>query len=291
MYPKIQLHLPVIGEEILFPTALFHHYLGQTECFEYTLSHEMVIDFCIDRSCFFMYALQHDNSFRLCYHPGGKHQHTLPAGKNKLMLITFRHDWLMYKCERLPLLKSFVTSCMEDPQQHRILPSVGMAKMLFKAHDKMNANFAQSEGDEESYAFINGCINKYHNRLVSKNNTKVYHKEKACTIENFVKEHYATSLVDDLPKLALKFMLSERNLARIAKMAFGVPLHEQVIKLRINAGLQELLATEKPVYEVARQVGYSDPFYFSKVFKKRFGVSPKGVKKSHQNVVEYEMCG
>ncbi len=39
-----------------------------------------------------------------------------------------------------------------------------------------------------------------------------------------------------------------------------------------------LLETDEKTYIIAQEVGYSDPNYFSYVFKKQFGVSPSKYK-------------
>ena len=41
-----------------------------------------------------------------------------------------------------------------------------------------------------------------------------------------------------------------------------------------------LLGKDEKTYIIAQQVGYSDPNYFSYVFKKQFGVSPSRYKSS-----------
>ena len=38
--------------------------------------------------------------------------------------------------------------------------------------------------------------------------------------------------------------------------------------------------TEEKTYVIAQQVGYTDPYYFSSVFKKTYGVSPSRFRKN-----------
>ena len=42
-----------------------------------------------------------------------------------------------------------------------------------------------------------------------------------------------------------------------------------------------LIETNDKSYMIARQVGYTDPNYFSYVFKRRFGVSPSRYRTEH----------
>ncbi|MNL41613.1 HTH-type transcriptional regulator CdhR [compost metagenome] len=80
-------------------------------------------------------------------------------------------------------------------------------------------------------------------------------------------------------------MVSERTMARLAELAFGMPLHKQVIKLRMDYALDLLINTDKPVFEIAALCGYKEPYYFSKAFKKQFGDCPKSVKRSYSPLI------
>ena len=47
---------------------------------------------------------------------------------------------------------------------------------------------------------------------------------------------------------------------------------------RMEKAERMLLETDEKTYIIAQEVGYSDPNYFSYVFKKQFGVSPSKYK-------------
>lgn len=55
---------------------------------------------------------------------------------------------------------------------------------------------------------------------------------------------------------------------------------EYINTLRINKAKALLENTEISVAEIANMVGYSDPLYFSRFFKKKTGMSPLIYKKS-----------
>ncbi|MNL13543.1 Urease operon transcriptional activator [compost metagenome] len=85
-------------------------------------------------------------------------------------------------------------------------------------------------------------------------------------------------------------MVSERNLARLAKIAFGTPLHEKVIDIRMCSSLEQLVTTNHPIYEIARRTGYKEGHYFSKAFRKHYGVAPKYILRPNKRAA-FKMQG
>jgi AraC-like DNA-binding protein len=290
MCPKIQLHLSTVDRKPISPILSFNHYLAHIDLFEYAVAVDTDIVFAAEDSVFLMYIMQHDNSCGFCYLNNGSCTLRIPAIRHKMLVITFRYDWMMYKLQHMKPLNLYSAVHQFEGSYFRF-PTLNIAGAIFRAFNKLSSATTALKKDDEGYAFVNGCINKYCNRLISKQKTRMFHQGKAAKVKSFIDQNYTKSVADDIPRLAEEFMLSERNLARIAKLAFGVPLHEHVIKLRIHAGLEQLTATNKPIYEIARQTGYNDPHYFSKAFKKYFGVSPKYIQRPGMCMAMAEMQG
>ena len=55
---------------------------------------------------------------------------------------------------------------------------------------------------------------------------------------------------------------------------FGVGVAEQIIEYRIDRARELLSSTASSVADIAREVGYADPKYFMRVFKRRTGLTP-----------------
>ena len=64
-------------------------------------------------------------------------------------------------------------------------------------------------------------------------------------------------------------------LSTLFKKEVGMPLTDFVNRQRIEQAKKLLIATELPTKTIAQQCGIPDIYYFSRLFKKRTGVTPK----------------
>ncbi|WP_079441641.1 response regulator [Clostridium chromiireducens] len=95
-------------------------------------------------------------------------------------------------------------------------------------------------------------------------------------VKNYIRENIEEEL--ELEKVANNFGLSVYYFSRTFKEVTGVNFSDYVNKCRIDIAKELLLSGEMNVKEVCYKVGYNDPNYFSKVFKKYEGVSPVNFK-------------
>ena len=268
------------AEEGLIVVQTIEHYIGQIQLIDFSLKKNYSIDFPLREPSYFLYADMKKNECFISYRPAGQYHRILTAGQHQVLIIHFQKDWFIQKCQKLPDLNSFISKSCYYPDLPLTLPSYGIAPRLFNLLKKTDEKTCNLNQDRDFFLFINNCINKYHNKLVNRHITLSHHQHTAAAIAKFIRENYASSTVDHLPDLAARFMVSERHLARLAKMAFGIPLHSQVIKIRLHDGLYQLLTTNKPIHEISEIIGYREPYYFSKAFKKHFGIPPCSWKNS-----------
>lgn len=270
MRSSIKLHLAAAQAEAKVTVQSVSHYHAHIELFDCTVKRDIEIGYSVPEPAIFMYVELKKNSCYLCYKPVGNYRRKVPAGVNRIMLITFRTDWLMYKCQKLPELNA-ITAAVSNPAARQMsLPAIGIGRSLFAALRKMDR--PGDDPDDAAYNFISGCINKYYSKLQ-------YRNQKSAEISAFVKQNFNSDVVEKMPELASRFFVSERTMARLADVTFGMPLHTQVIKLRMDYALELLLTTRKSIFEIAALSGYSDAHYFGKAFKKYFGECPGCVKK------------
>lgn len=96
-------------------------------------------------------------------------------------------------------------------------------------------------------------------------------------------KHYIDANLDqafDMRALARRFGLSESRLARRFRQAFGLALFEYVAQARLARARSLLEAGRMSITEVALEVGYGHAANFSTAFKRRFGITPHGLRKA-----------
>jgi two-component system, response regulator YesN len=68
--------------------------------------------------------------------------------------------------------------------------------------------------------------------------------------------------------------VSVKYLSRAFKNITGRNFSDYLSEIRMNKAKELLEKTQLTVYDIAISVGYGDPQYFHRVFKKYFGVTP-----------------
>jgi len=93
----------------------------------------------------------------------------------------------------------------------------------------------------------------------------------------FIETNYMKTI--RIEELSACVNLNESNLIKVFKFNLGRTPIEYINQLRINKAKELLLHTNKSIKEIAWETGFKDEFYFSRVFKKMEGKSPRFFKK------------
>ncbi len=72
--------------------------------------------------------------------------------------------------------------------------------------------------------------------------------------------------------------MSVRTMSSHFKKIMGSSLHEYQVSVKLEMAYNALCTGHYIVKEVARNFGFSDPYYFSRVFKKAYGITPSEIK-------------
>ena len=98
-----------------------------------------------------------------------------------------------------------------------------------------------------------------------------------------VRWHMETHFTEPLtlPLLARKACLSVPHFSAEFKRHFGTSPIESLIHLRMRHAAYLLRDHNLRIGDVADKTGYPDHYYFSRLFKKRFGVSPRAYRRKN----------
>lgn len=87
--------------------------------------------------------------------------------------------------------------------------------------------------------------------------------------------HSYTLTVDQLCRLE---NISRVTLHRILKKHTGQSATHYINNFRLEKAYSMILEMEAPIKDVAQNVGYIDAKYFSRLFKKKYGVTPSQIR-------------
>ncbi|WP_316820096.1 helix-turn-helix transcriptional regulator [Pedobacter gandavensis] len=276
-------------------TQSISHHLAHIQLYEYHVKSYLSVDFEVTQDSLFLTAMQNDcsafcddaddvisellgNSCRLSYIKGGKYKRILMAGHHKILVLTINPEWLISKYGNLEDLQELIHSYQASEIPTYALPSFNIARQQFTDLLKLNNISGRRDTEIDLLIFLNTCIKRYLQKLQQGRATLKNQEKKTQEIAEFLNIHFAGKIAGDETALADHFMISGTMLARLAKQAFGKPLHQQVIDLRMHHGLKLLLSTQNTIQEISVRVGYDDPKYFSRAFKKKFGLPPNEVR-------------
>lgn len=92
--------------------------------------------------------------------------------------------------------------------------------------------------------------------------------------------NFFTSKID-IPYLANLENLSNSRYVTIFKKQMGKSPNEYIIDLRLQLAKSLLENTNMSIRQISESVGYTDQYFFSRLFKKHIGVSPQAYRKTN----------
>lgn len=96
----------------------------------------------------------------------------------------------------------------------------------------------------------------------------------------FMKENLGKNF--SIQEFASKLYYSVSNYSDLFKKKTGSSPIQYFIRLKIQKSCQYLYFTDMKIKEISNKIGYNDPYYFSRLFKKLMGMSPAKYRSSHK---------
>ncbi|RUO56910.1 AraC family transcriptional regulator [Pseudidiomarina homiensis] len=107
-----------------------------------------------------------------------------------------------------------------------------------------------------------------------------YHSFDLLALERFMQDNSHRDL--DLEDLAAVAGLSRYHFAKKFKTVTGTSPMRYFNELKIKLACRQLDTSTATVRAIAQSLGFDDPYYFSRLFKKVMGVAPSDYRDSHQ---------
>ena len=104
-------------------------------------------------------------------------------------------------------------------------------------------------------------------------------------IDQYVEQNFKNKI--SLDEIADELHVNRSYISRFYKNKTGINLFDTILNLRIEAAKEYLLNTDMKTYEISEAIGVDDAGYFSKMFKKITGVSPKEFRKQGKDEKNY----
>lgn len=213
----------------------------------------------------------------LAYYGGEYHE--LSAGCFMLYEPGHKHDYQYFKdCNTISLWVHFhgagantaVSDCNISPGPH-FKPKNNSAEHFFQL---MTKSFYP--GEKIFQTRLNGLLLMLLSEL-GQNRKEAVKTDRIAEAVSFIHLNY--HLPSNIDTLAQLCGLSRSRFLHVFKERMGTsPLHYQLL-FRVEKAKELLAADSLSVLQVAAMVGFEDPFYFSRAFKKLVGMPPAEFRK------------
>lgn len=97
----------------------------------------------------------------------------------------------------------------------------------------------------------------------------------------YINLHYMEEIT--VKEVANELYISESYLTKLFKQEITITFIDYLTQVRIRNSIELLRNINLPIYEISDRVGYKDYRYYSQVFKKLIGISPKEYQKKLTN--------
>jgi AraC-like DNA-binding protein len=104
-------------------------------------------------------------------------------------------------------------------------------------------------------------------------------KQAAKIYARAIKELESTQSSVSIASIAKSYGITVSHFIRCFKSIYGITPNEYKHNYRISQATNLIKMTDLSIQEIANQCGFCDPLYFSRIFKKRVGVSPLKYRK------------
>jgi len=178
----------------------------------------------------------------------------------------------------------------ENSVMNQVLSAIEDCRFIFTEYDfdcahlieEMIAEYRNSEAAARERMFCllmslliptSRCISLANTALLADSAKSI---DRHIIIENYMRQYKQDITVDELAQM---LYISQRQLRRIIRESYNSTMSQQKNKLRIDEARRFLEDESLSIAEISEMMGFSSQSYFSKCFKKIYGISPSDYRK------------
>lgn len=132
----------------------------------------------------------------------------------------------------------------------------------------------------DSYEDIENFLQNYEQQIIDI--IKTEHKKPITQVLDYIRENHAKNLT--LQETAELFHFSTSHLSRLIKSNTGLNFSEYLNQVRLQQAAELLKDPTLKISLIASRVGYRDPSYFNRLFKKKFGMTPNQYRNASKQI-------
>lgn len=125
------------------------------------------------------------------------------------------------------------------------------------------------------FCLILSTFLKEHNELNAEKSEKSVYIEK---VKDYIVNNYSNHKIN-VSLLAELVDISPNYLSTLFKKQEKISITSYLNQIRVQNAMELIITENTPIYEIAEHCGFTDAYYFSKVFKAFYGVSPINIRK------------
>lgn len=144
-------------------------------------------------------------------------------------------------------------------------------KDIFLINENFNSNIENFQNLEDLSVWVSSMLQRFISLTFEFE--KVKHADIVYKVIEYIKENYHRHI--SLEEIAQITYMSKTYLSTLFKKETGYSISEYINGIRIERARSLLIDSNIAIVEIARMCGFEDQSYFTKVFRKTTGITPK----------------
>ena len=136
-------------------------------------------------------------------------------------------------------------------------------------------NLSYSQMYSDKLAILSHLYNFFSVLLSEKSN--ISPKDYAAEVKELIRKNFDKDI--SIEQIATRLSVNKNYLTRVFKEKYNMTIKDFLINIRLKRAMVLLKETDADILKISNSVGYSDQLYFSRIFRKKTGLSPSEYRK------------